>query len=153
MCVCICMTISYVYCISILYVILVCTLVYDIVVPGGSATANPPNIIFSVILSIILTHLNVISATSSFRPHFDIIFKKAPGGSATANPPTNIVGFRGLDSSTILIQRGGIIRPIGDFSESLSQVMLVGTMSLGGLGVCVYVYVYMSICVSIHMYL
>ena len=29
------------------------------------------------------------------------------------NLPTNIVGFRGFDSSIILILRGGIPRPIG----------------------------------------
>ena len=34
--------------------------------------------------------------------------------------------FRGFDSSIILILRGGIPRPIGDFPESLSQAMLVG---------------------------
>ena len=41
----------------------------------------------------------------------------------TANLPTNIVDFRGFDSSIILIQRGGILRPIGDLPESLSQAM------------------------------
>ena len=44
----------------------------------------------------------------------------------TPNPPTNIVGFRGLDSSVILSLRGGILMSIGDFPESLSQAMLVG---------------------------
>ena len=32
---------------------------------------------------------------------------------STPNPPTNIVDFRGFDSSTILILRGGIIMSIG----------------------------------------
>ena len=36
------------------------------------------------------------------------------------NLPTNIVDFRGFDSSIIVILRGGILRPIGDFPESLS---------------------------------
>ena len=40
----------------------------------------------------------------------------------------------GLDSSTILIIRGGIPRPIGNFPESLSQAILVGIM-LGRLAV------------------
>ena len=53
----------------------------------------------------------------------------------TANLLTNIVDFRGLDSSTILILRGGIPRPIGDFPESLSQSILVGTMLVGRSGV------------------
>ena len=44
----------------------------------------------------------------------------------TPNLPTNIVDFGGFDSSIILILRGGIPRPIGDFPESLSQAMLVG---------------------------
>ena len=51
------------------------------------------------------------------------------------NLPTNIVDFRGSDSSIILIVRGEIPRPIGDFPESLSQAMLVGTMLVGRLGV------------------
>ena len=46
----------------------------------------------------------------------------------TPNPPTNIVDFRGLDSSIILIQRDGILMSIGDFPESLSRAMLVGIM-------------------------
>ena len=50
--------------------------------------------------------------------------------STAPNLPTKIVGFRGLDSSIILILRAGILRPIGNFLESLSQAMLVG-----GLGV------------------
>ena len=45
--------------------------------------------------------------------------------------PTNIAGFRGFDSSVILILRGGIIRYIGNFPESLSQAMLVGVMLVG----------------------
>ena len=53
----------------------------------------------------------------------------------TPNPPTNIVDLRGFYSSTILILRGGIPRPIGDFTESLSQAMLVGIMLVGKLGV------------------
>ena len=32
----------------------------------------------------------------------------------THNPPTNIVGFRGLDSSIILIYRGGILMSMGN---------------------------------------
>ena len=38
----------------------------------------------------------------------------------TLNPPINIVDFRGLDSSIILILRGGIPRPIG-ISQGFSQ--------------------------------
>ena len=54
--------------------------------------------------------------------------------SDTPKLPTNIVDFGGFDSSTILNSRGEIPRPIGNFPESLSQAMLVGTMLVGGLG-------------------
>ena len=44
----------------------------------------------------------------------------------TANLPTNIVDFGGFDSSIILVLRGGILVPTGDFPENMSQAMLVG---------------------------
>ena len=53
----------------------------------------------------------------------------------TPNLPTNIVDFGGFDSSIILILRGGIPRPMGNFPESLSQALLVGIMLVGRLGV------------------
>ena len=53
--------------------------------------------------------------------------------SPTPNLPTDMVGFKGFDSSIILIERGGILRFIGDFLESLTQAMLVGTMLVGRL--------------------
>ena len=55
------------------------------------------------------------------------------GSRPTPKLPTNIVDFRGFDSSTIS-QRGGIPRFMEDFPESLSQAMLVGTMLVGRLG-------------------
>ena len=60
------------------------------------------------------------------------------------NLPTDIVDFRGFDSSTILIERGGILTPKGDLPESLSQAVLVGTML-----VYVYAYVYVYECVYV----
>ena len=45
------------------------------------------------------------------------------------------LGFRGFDSNIIFILRGGIPRPVGDFSESLSQGILVGIILVGRLGV------------------
>ena len=69
--------------------------------------------------------------------------RERPWATAAAVPtrtprlPTNIVDFGGVDSSVILILRGGIPRPIGDFPESLTQAMLVGVMLVGGLGVLV----------------
>ena len=54
---------------------------------------------------------------------------------STPNPPTNIVDFRRFGSSIILVDRGGIPRPIGDFPETLNQAMLVGTLLVGGLGI------------------
>ena len=53
---------------------------------------------------------------------------------AAANLRTNIMDFRGFDSSIILILRGGIPRPMGNFPESLSQAILVGIMLVGRLG-------------------
>ena len=38
-------------------------------------------------------------------------------GRGTANLHTNMVDFGGLDSSVILILRGGIPRPMGNFPE------------------------------------
>ena len=54
---------------------------------------------------------------------------------ATANLRTNIMDFRGFDSSRILILSGGILMPIGDFPESFCQAILVGIMLVGRLGV------------------
>ena len=53
----------------------------------------------------------------------------------TPNLPTNIVDFRGFASSIILIERDGILMSIGNFPQSLTQAMLVGTMLVGGLGI------------------
>ena len=58
-----------------------------------------------------------------------------PSRQYTASLPTNIVDFRGFDSSIMLFLRGGILRPIGDFPESLSQAILVGVVFVGKLGV------------------
>ena len=62
--------------------------------------------------------------------------RSTPGNaySHTANLPTNIVDFRGFDSSIMLIVSGGIPRPIADFPKGLTQAMLVGTMLVGRLG-------------------
>ena len=64
-------------------------------------------------------------------PHVRVI----PFGVSTANLPTNIVDFGGFDSSIISIIMGGILMSTGDFSESLSQAILVGVMLVDGLGV------------------
>ena len=48
----------------------------------------------------------------------------------TANLRTNIMDFRGFDSSLILILRGGIPRPIGNFLEALSRAILVGIITV-----------------------
>ena len=54
---------------------------------------------------------------------------------AWRNLPPRIMDFRGFDSGIILILRGGIPRPVGNFPDSSSQAMLVGVMLVGGLGV------------------
>ena len=57
----------------------------------------------------------------------------------------------GFDSSIILILRGGIPRPIGDFPERLSQAILVG--------IYIYIYIYrerercMRMCIYIYIYI
>ena len=73
----------------------------------------------------------------------------------TPNLPSNIVDFRGFDSSTILLLRGGILRPMGDFPESLSQAMLVGcnvSREIGRRGI-LYIHIYMYICIYVYMYI
>ena len=54
---------------------------------------------------------------------------------SVANLRTNIMAFRGFDSSIISIMRGGILMPIGNLPESLTQAILVGIMLVGRLGV------------------
>ena len=46
-----------------------------------------------------------------------------------------IVDLKGLDSSIILILRGGILMSVGHFPESLSQAILVGIILVGKSGV------------------
>ena len=47
-----------------------------------------------------------------------------------ANLRTKILDSGGFDSSRILILRGGILRPVGKFPESLSQAVSAGTINL-----------------------
>ena len=56
----------------------------------------------------------------------------------TANLRTTVLDFRGLDSSRILILRGGILMSIGNILESLSQAIVVGIILVGRLGVLVF---------------
>ena len=53
----------------------------------------------------------------------------------TANLRTKTLDFRGLDSSRILIVRGGILMSLGSFPETMSQQILVGVILVGRLGV------------------
>ena len=48
---------------------------------------------------------------------------------------TKILDFGGFDSSMTLVLWGGILTPIGDFPESLSQRISVEIISVGILGV------------------
>ena len=63
----------------------------------------------------------------------------------TVNLPTNIMDFRGFESSVILIVRGGILMSIGDVPEVLSQAILVGTT--------IYIYIYIHICIYIYIHI
>ena len=58
----------------------------------------------------------------------------ARGGGASGRPPSTADPPRPL-SSRILILRGGILMPIGNFPEVLSQAILVDIISVGRLGV------------------
>ena len=69
-----------------------------------------------------------IAKGNSLRGHFCACL-------STANLRTKIMDFRGFDPSMILIFRGGIRRPIGNFLEILSQRLLVGINLVGRLGV------------------
>ena len=53
----------------------------------------------------------------------------------TADLRTKILDSRGFDSSMILLVRGGILRSIGNFPDSLSQAILVAISLVGRLGV------------------
>ena len=61
--------------------------------------------------------------------------RERPTSHHTASLRSNIVHFRGVDSSIVLILGGGIPRPIEDFPESLSQAILAGILLVGRLGV------------------
>ena len=52
-----------------------------------------------------------------------------------ANLRTDIMDFRGFDSSIILIVRGGILMSILNLPESLRQAIVVGIMLVGKSGV------------------
>ena len=56
-------------------------------------------------------------------------------GRNTANLRTNNPDFRGIDSSIILMLRGGILMSTGDFPKVLSHQILVGIILVGRLGV------------------
>ena len=63
--------------------------------------------------------------------------------------PKKILDCRGFDSGIISSMRIGILMPIGNFLEILSQQILVGIILVGRLGVkreklymCVYIYIY-----------
>ena len=52
---------------------------------------------------------------------------------AAANLRTEILDFRGFDSSRILISRGGIVMSVETLQEMLSQRIVVGTILVGRL--------------------
>ena len=75
----------------------------------------------------------------------------------TANLRTKIMDFRGFDSSRILILRGGILRPVGNFPECLNQATLLGITLVGILGVPTHnihtVHTYISLSLSLYIYI
>ena len=66
----------------------------------------------------------------------------AVSADGTTNLRTDIMYIRGFDLNIVLILRGGILMPIGDFLEGLSQAILVGVMLVGRLCICTYIYIY-----------
>ena len=64
-----------------------------------------------------------------------LIFMLCCQARPTANPRTEILDFKGFDSSIILILGGEILMSIGHFPEMLSQRILVGIILVGTLGV------------------
>ena len=77
--------------------------------------------IVNMIVIVIVTLLIIIIIVIAI-----ITIVLAIAGYNAFNLSTNIVDFRGFDSSIISILMGGIPRSIGDFTESVSQAMLVG---------------------------
>ena len=64
----------------------------------------------------------------------------AEWGWHTPTPPTKSLGFRGFDSSRLLILRGGIlmsVESIGGLPESSTRGLLVAQLLVFGLGVCI----------------
>ena len=77
-----------------------------------------------------------------------------------AQSPHQDSGFRGLDSSRILILKGGILMSIGNFPASLSQAIVAGRCLVGAAqaplrchGTRMYVYIYIYIYIYIHIYI
>ena len=78
----------------------------------------------------------IISSWAESRPRSRAAGRPAgQAGTSTANLRTTILDLRGFDSSRILILRGRSPMSIANFPESLSQRILVGIISVGGLGV------------------
>ena len=77
-------------------------------------------------------HLNI---QSNMAAEPDDVKVSEPASQDTANLCTKILDFRGFDSSIILMLRGGIPRPIGNFPEVLSQRILAGRFFVGRFGV------------------
>ena len=74
-------------------------------------------------------------------PHGAVLRRLGPlarsTGAGTAALRTQILDFGGLDSSRVLILRGGILMSKGNSKEMLSQGILVGIILVGRLGVCI----------------
>ena len=86
--------------------------------------------------AIIIIIIVIISSWAESRPRSRAAGRPAgQAGTSTANLRTTILDLRGFDSSRILILRGRSPMSIANFPESLSQRILVGIISVGGLGV------------------
>ena len=74
--------------------------------------------------------------------------------SSTVNLCTKILDFRWFDSNIILVLRGGIPRPAGNFPEISSQQILAGRFLVGRSGIIHGdIYISLSLSLSIYIYI
>ena len=99
------------------------------------------------VLPSLASHLVVVCLLTTATYHACVIYS----GINTANLCTTILDFRGFDSSIILILRGGIPRPMGNFPEISSQRIFVGRCLVGRLGILASGFVSASLLLNGHL--
>ena len=92
--------------------------------------------------------VSAFGGTPLLRMSFSVSSTRLRSPEVHPNLPTHIVDFVGVDSSIVLILRGGILRPIGNFPESLTQAMLVRCNVNREMGRSTVGHVYVHLCVA-----